>query len=76
MSQPDTPVPDPDATGRALVPTGSPEPDRPAGPRVLPARPLATFLVQLIDGPTGTLRPSRLDRSRVASELYAAGRGL
>ncbi|MCF4124317.1 hypothetical protein [Methylobacterium sp. SyP6R] len=75
MSQPDTPVPDPDATGRALVPTGSPETDRPS-PRVLPARPLATFLVHLIDGPTGTLRPSRLDRSRVASELYAAGRGL
>ncbi len=74
MSQPDMPVPDPDATGRALVPIGMPEPGR-HGPRPRPARPLATFLVQLIDGPTGTLRPSRLDRSRVASELYAAAAG-
>ncbi|AWB23462.1 hypothetical protein DA075_23320 [Methylobacterium currus] len=72
MSQPDTPVPDPDTTGRSLVPTGAPEP----GSRVVPARPLATFLVQLIDGPSGTLRPSRLDRSRVASARYAAGRDL
>ena len=71
MSQPDTPVPVPDATGRALVPTGAAEPAR-----AVPARPLATFLVQLIDGPTGALRPSRLDRSRVASERYAAGRDL
>ncbi len=72
MSQPDTPVPVPDPAGRALVPIGAPEP----GPRVMPARPLATFLVQLIDGPAGSLRPSRLDRSRVASARYAAGRDL
>ncbi|QRE74746.1 hypothetical protein [Methylobacterium aquaticum] len=70
MSQPDTPVPVPNATGRALVPTEVAAPARAA-----PARPLATFLVQLIDGPTGTLRPSRLDRSRVASERYAAAAG-
>ncbi|GJD64797.1 hypothetical protein [Methylobacterium frigidaeris] len=75
MSQPDTPVPDPDATSRALVPLGAPEPAR-HGPRVLPARPLATFLVHLIDGPTGSLRPSRRDRSRVASAQYAAGSDL
>jgi len=68
MSHPDTPVPDPDAPGRALVPTQAPEPAA-----AVPARPLATFLVQLIDGPAGTLRPSRLDRSRVASARYAAG---
>ncbi|KMO38619.1 hypothetical protein VQ03_16880 [Methylobacterium tarhaniae] len=67
MSQTDTPVPDPDVPGRALVPTGTQGPAR-----VVPARPLATFLVQLIDGPTGTLRPSRLDRSRSASAQYAA----
>ncbi|AWN50907.1 hypothetical protein [Methylobacterium sp. 17Sr1-1] len=67
MSQPDTPVPDPDAPGRALVPIGGSE-----TPRAVPARPLATFLVQLIDGPGGCLRPSRRDRSRVASARYAA----
>lgn len=67
MSQPDTPVPDPDAPGRSLVPIGVSE-----TPRAVPARPLATFLVQLIDGPGGTLRPSRRDRSRAASARYAA----
>ncbi|MGX7707197.1 hypothetical protein [Methylobacterium sp. Gmos1] len=71
MSQPDTPVPDPDVPGRALVPIGAPEPAR-----AVPARPLATFLVHLIDGPSGTLRPSRSDRSRVASARYAAGGSL
>ncbi|KMO32747.1 hypothetical protein VQ02_22875 [Methylobacterium variabile] len=70
MSQPDTPVPDPNTPGRDLVTTQA------SGPApTVPARPLATFLVQLIDGPTGTLRPSRLDRSRVASARYAAGGG-
>lgn len=70
MSQPDTPVPAPDAPGRALVPieVAAPAP-------AVPARPLATFLVQLIDGPTGRLRPSRLDRSRAASARYAAAAG-
>ncbi|TNC10543.1 hypothetical protein FF100_23070 [Methylobacterium terricola] len=67
MSQPDTSVPEPHTTGRALVPIEAASPAPP-----VPARPLATFLVQLIDGPTGTLRPSRLDRSRVASARYAA----
>ncbi|SEP34377.1 hypothetical protein SAMN04487843_1126 [Methylobacterium sp. ap11] len=68
MSQPDTPVPHPDSPGRALVPIQAPTPV-PA----VPARPLATFLVQLIDGPDGGLRPSRLHRSQVASARYAAG---
>ncbi|AWN48613.1 hypothetical protein DK419_21515 [Methylobacterium terrae] len=70
MSHPDTPVPAADATGRALVPTEAAAPPPP-----VPARPLATFLVQLIDGPTGRLRPSRLDRSRAASARYAAASG-
>ncbi|KMO13788.1 hypothetical protein QR78_01450 [Methylobacterium indicum] len=61
-------VPDPDSPGRALVPieTSAPVP-------AVPARPLATFLVQLIDGPDGGLRPSRRHRSQVASACYAAG---
>ncbi|MFH6781401.1 MULTISPECIES: hypothetical protein [Methylobacterium] len=67
MSHPDTPVPSPDTPSRALVPTEAASPVPP-----VPARPLATFLVQLIDGPSGNLRPSRLDRSRVASARYAA----
>jgi len=71
MSHPDTPVPNPDTTGRSLVPTEAASPAPP-----VPARPLATFLVQLIDGPSGTLRPSRLDRSRVASARYAASGAL
>ncbi|RVU15590.1 hypothetical protein [Methylobacterium oryzihabitans] len=55
-------------TGRALVALA---PDVPPGP--VPARPLATFLVQLIDGPTGTLRPSRRRRTREAAARYATG---
>ncbi|KMO41404.1 hypothetical protein ACQVP2_18885 [Methylobacterium aquaticum] len=68
MSQPDTPVPDPASPGRALVPI---EVSAPA--RAVPARPLAPFLVQLIDGPDGDLRPSRRHRSQMASARYAAG---
>ncbi|ACL60747.1 hypothetical protein [Methylobacterium nodulans] len=52
---------------RALTAAEPPGRARPA-----PARPLATFLVQLIDGPAGHLRPSRQRRSREASERYAA----
>ncbi|MGY2049262.1 hypothetical protein [Methylobacterium sp. JK268] len=48
--------------------TAPPEPAR-----AVPARPLASFLVQLIDGPAGALRPSRQRRTREASERYAAG---
>ena len=70
MAHSDTPVPEPDAGSscRALVATQAPEPAH-----AVPARPLAPFLVQLIDGETGVLRPSRRDRSRVASARYAAG---
>ena len=56
------------APSRALTVIETP---RPAAS--VSARPLATFLVQLIDGPSGALRPSRLRRSREASERYAAG---
>ncbi|MEH3145659.1 MAG: hypothetical protein PGN34_09970 [Methylobacterium frigidaeris] len=55
-------------TGRALVPL---TPRAPPGP--VPARPLATFLVQLIDGPAGALRPPRRRRTREAAARYAVG---
>ncbi|GJE03946.1 hypothetical protein [Methylobacterium isbiliense] len=70
MSHSDTDRPDADETApsRALTVIETPQPAA-----CVPARPLATFLVQLIDGPAGSLRPSRLRRSREASERYAAG---
>ncbi|GJD49167.1 hypothetical protein OPKNFCMD_1897 [Methylobacterium crusticola] len=67
MAHPDTPVPGSDSPCRALARL-----EEPAPPHAVPARPLATFLVQLIDGPAGALRPSRLRRSREASARYAA----
>ncbi|ACA19602.1 hypothetical protein M446_5278 [Methylobacterium sp. 4-46] len=53
---------------RALVPVGEPPPRR-----AVPERPLAPFLVQLLDGTAGLLRPPRQRRSREASARYEAG---
>ncbi|MFE1601741.1 hypothetical protein [Methylobacterium sp. ID0610] len=66
MSHADTEKPETPSWALALV--GAPAPAR-----AVPARPLAPFLVQLIDGPAGSLRPPRNQRSREASERYAAG---
>lgn len=59
---------------RALVETGNPA-ARETGRRFVGGRPMAGFLTQVIVGADPALRPSRLDRTRVAAALYAEAAG-